>query len=183
MTPEQIIVGILQVELGLPVNSVWIRNQNRKIANDDKLYIAVGTVDSQVVSSINDVVPTGGGMSEKQQTVVKENMQIDIFSRSTEALLRRMEVLNALVSIHSRQEQELNQMRIFSLPTSFVNTSGVEGGSSINRFSIVIGVQALFIKEKVLVSPEGDYFNKFATRVDDEETIGTPEGLIEFTIT
>lgn len=183
MIPEQIIVEVLQTELSLPVNSVWIRNQNVKIPNDDKLYIAVGAVDSQVVSSVNNIIPTDAGMSEKQQTVVKENIQIDIFSRSTEALLRRMEVLNALVSVHSRQMQELHQMRIFTIPTSFVNTSGVEGGSSINRFTIVIAAQALFTKEKVLVSTEGDYFDEFATRADDKDTIDTAEGIVEFTIT
>ncbi len=178
---EQIIADILVTQLDLDESQVWLRYQNEKIPPDDRLYIVVGMSDSQIISSVNTPTPTYDGMSETLQVVARENIQIDIFSRSLAALQRRWEALASLNSVYSQQQQELYQFRIFPLPTSFVNTSSAEGGSNINRFSIIIACHTWYRQEKVLQSPN-DYYNDFDTRVDDEETISEPEGLIEFNI-
>lgn len=179
--PEQIIVDILQNQMALNSEQVWIEDQNRLIPPDKRLYIIVGMSDSQVYSNVNTPVSTYDGMEEDIKVVYKANIQIDILSRDITALLRRFEVLTALNSVYSVQKQEENAFSIFRLPTSFVNSSAAEGGSNINRFSIIISCHAWYSKEKVLQSPN-DYFNDFNTRVDDEETIDETTGLIEFEI-
>ncbi len=178
---ESIIVDILQTQLDLEENQLWVRYQNEKIPPDDRLYIVVGMSDSQVISSVNTPTPAYGGMEETLQTVARENFQIDIFSRSLAAIQRRWEVVAALNSVYSEQQQELYKFKIFTVPTSFVNTSSAEGGSNINRFSIIIACHTWYRQEKVLQSPN-DYYNDFDTRVDDEATISEPDGLIEFNI-
>lgn len=179
--PEQVIVDILQTQMELAVDQVWIRDQNTLIPGDNRLYVIVGMVDSQFISTTNTPVVTYDGMSEILQTVSRENIQIDILSRSTDAVYRRWEVLTALLSQYSQQQQEDQQFRIFTMPRSFVNSSNAEGGSNINRFSIVIACHAWYTQEKVLQSPD-DYYNDFKTRVDDAATIGQTNGLIEFEI-
>lgn len=179
--PEQIIVDILQTQLALESDQLWVRYQNEKIPPDDRLYIVVGMSDSQVISSVNTPTPTYDGMSETLQIVARENIQIDFLSRSLSALQRRWEVLAALNSVYSEQQQEIYQFKIFPVPSSFVNTSSAEGGSNINRFSIIIACRTWYRQEKVLQSPN-DYYNDFDTRADDEVTISEPEGLIEFNI-
>lgn len=179
---EQIIVDIIRSELGLADNNVWIRDQNKKINIDNDLYVVVGMVDSKIIGNNNTISPTPTGMIELQQVTMRDNIQIDIFSRSTDAITRRAEVLAALKSFYSTQKQEENDFKIFAIPTTFVNASGVEGGSNINRFTIIIATHTFFRKEKVLSSDDGDYYDSFDTRVDDEKTIGEVNGLIEFTI-
>lgn len=180
-TAEQIIVDILQTQMNLSVDQVWIRYQNEKIPPDDRLYIVVGMVDSQVLSSVNTPIPTYDGMSEILEMVARENIQIDLLSRSVTALQRRYEALVCLNSTYSEQQQEIYQFRIFPVSTSFVNTSLAEGGSNINRFSIVVACHVWHKQEKVLQSPD-NYFNDFAARVDDSKTISEPDGLVELEI-
>lgn len=181
--PEQIIVDILSTEMTMPTDSVWVRDQNRLIPNDNGLYMAVGFVDGTPISNVTTPVENDDGtLSEVQQIVARENIQIDIFSADNQAVLRRWEVLQAIKSIYSQQSQERNSFRIFSIPTNFVNTSGVEGPKNINRFTLVIVVHSWYRKEKLISSKYGDFYDDFGTRVDDAVTIGQPEGLIEFEI-
>ncbi len=181
MIAEQIIVNILQTEMDLPVNNVWLMNQNRKIAIDEQLYIAVGMVDSQVISNTNTPYSTEEGVSELQQVLTRDNIQIDLLSKSNSALTRRWEVLAALKSVYSEQQQEENEFSIFGIPSVFVNSSSAEGGSQINRFTITVAVHTLYSKTKAITGSE-NYYDDFDTRVDDEQTIGTDIALIEFNI-
>lgn len=182
MLVEPIIIDILRNELELNNANVWVRDQNKKIPNDQGLYIVVGMVDTKVIGNNNTITPTDAGMTELQQVTMRQNIQIDIFSRSTDAITRRSEVLAALSSFYSQQLQERNSFKIFRIPTTFINSSGVEGGSNINRFSIIIACHTFFRKEKVLSSINGDYYDEFETRVDDANTIDQVDGLFEFTI-
>lgn len=177
--PEQIVVDILTREMALPTNTIWIRDQNRKIPNDTGLYVIVGMVDTPVVLS-NTVRMIEVGDVQKEVAVVqtRENIQIDILSRSNSAILRRYEVLTALKSIYAMQQQELYEFKLARSPISFVNSSDAEGGSTLNRFSITISALVWYKIEK----NTEEYYDEFATRVDDETTIGEENGLIEFTI-
>jgi hypothetical protein len=176
---EQIIVNILTSEMCLPKQNCWVRDQNRLFPGTPGLFAIVGMVDSQVVSNINSF--NGSTLAETQDVQTIDKIQIDILSRDTTAIFRRWEVLAALKSIYSEQQQENNTFKIYQIPTSFINTSYAEGGSEINRFSIVIPCQVWYRKVKPISSIYGDYFDEFSVRVDDENSIGTPNGIIEFT--
>lgn len=183
LTAARIFTILLKQEMELADDSIWLSNQNRKIPNDDRLYISVGMIDSQVIGNTNSTAPTVGGMSETQQIVMRENIQIDIFSRSNDAEFRRWEVVAALKSIYAQQLQEENEFRIFQIPTSFINSSSAEGGSNINRFSVIVATHVWYKKNKVLATPSGDYFDEFGARVDDAKSIETDTGIIELTLT
>lgn len=185
---DQIIVDILQREMDMPKDSVWIRDQNKKIPPEKGLYIVVGMVDGQPYSSqtyLRENTLTNGNVQtiEVNRVQIRENIQIDVVSRSDEAILRRWEVIAALRSIYSQNKQESNYFKIFRIPVSFLNTSDAEGGSSLNRYSITIPCFVWYKKEKVLSEVGKAYYDDFTTRVDDEQTIGTPEGIFEFEIT
>ncbi len=211
---EQIIVDILTEEMQLPAKSIWIRDQNRLMPNDSGLYVIVGFIDGQVLSSetytradpaqsdqyfsddaLNEPYffddnfteayctnALGGTINEVTRVQMMENIQISILSRDTQALRRHWEIVGALRSIYSQQQQEFNSFKIFRIPRSFVNASSAEGGSNINRFSITIPALVWYLKERVLSSDNGDYYDDFTTRVDDEKTIGTPHGIFAFEI-
>ncbi|TDE17713.1 hypothetical protein [Dyadobacter psychrotolerans] len=178
---EQIIINILTAEMGLTADQIWIRDQNKVMPKDKKLYVIVGMVDSQPFSITRETYSVPAGMMEVQKVITRENIQIDILSRDTSAILRRYEILAALKSIYSQQQQELNSFKIYGLPMSFVNSSDAEGSSQLNRFSVVIPCHIWYRKEKLLTGY--DYYNDFDTRVDDDKSIETPTGIIEFNIT
>ena len=177
---EQNIIDILLSEMKLDKNQIWIGHQNYKIPDSKQMFIIVTMSDAKIIGNNNEVLPTTAGMTQNQGVAAAEKIQIDIMSRSQEAIYRRWEILQALQSVFSEQQQEKLFFRIFSQPSSFINTSNAEGGSNINRFTIVITCHAWHSKQVVLGS--GDYYDDFTTRVDDEETIGTDTPLIEFEI-
>lgn len=179
---EQIIVDILAYEMKLGSQNAWVRDQNLKIPNTKDLFVVAGLVDSKVIAVNKQEVPIvtpKDTLVEKMMVVTKDNIQIDIFSYTTEAITRRWEVLTALAGTYSVQKQEENEFKIFRIPTNFVNTSAAEGGSNLNRFSLTVACHVWYRKENTL--PRNKIFDKFDGRVDDAQTIGTDDPL--FTLT
>lgn len=181
---EQILIDIIVQNMSIDATrDIWIRSQNRKIPNDDGLYIVVGMTDAFPYSAQSYMKEGVEDQIEVQESQIKENIQIDLLSRSNDALSRRWEIIAAMNSIFSKQQQELYNFKIARLPQSFINTSAAEGGSELNRFSLSFSCLSWYRKE-VNLSPDSEtYFDSFTTRVDDEVTIGEDEGLFEFTIT
>lgn len=188
---EQIIIDILKQEMGLENERIWVRDQNRKIGYDTGIYVTAGMVDETILSAIKyteeyEIPPIPPatdptiGLRQVTQVVSRENVQIDIFSRDNSAILRRWEIVAAMNSYYSSQKQEENTFKIFRTPSNFVNTSGAEGGSNINRYSIVMACHVWYNKTNEL--PTYDYYDDFKTRVDDANTIDQDNGLIEFRI-
>jgi hypothetical protein len=128
---EEIIVDIVREFMELSQENIWIRDQNRKIPNDKGMYVVVGMVDAKPYSAQSnlethftegsDPIPFEVEVSRIQ---TRENIQIDIMSRSADAISRRWELLLALNSIYSKQQQEQFGFKISRLPANFVNTSG-----------------------------------------------------------
>ena len=187
---EQILVEIIQLEMGLDVKNVFIQNQNVKIPADDELRVTVGMIDSQIMSSRTGMEsfqlpgsnPPTFQQVEVNRVQMRENMQIDIFSRTNQAILRRWEIIAALRSFRSIQTQEAEQFKIAAIPASFVNSASAEGGSQLNRFTLIFPCLVWYMKSKDLAPDSGMYYDDFNTRVDDAKTITEPEGLIEFNI-
>lgn len=184
---SQFIIDIINNEMDMPPNAVWLREQNRTIPNDNGLYIAVGLVSAQTIGNTTEMVtlnnpdtnlPTQYEINTVQQ---QEAIQIDILSSASNnyAMLRNWEVIAALQSFYSQQIQEQNDFKIFRIPRSFVDTSSAEGGSMLQRYTITIMAFVWYRKQKIF----GDYYDDFTVRVDDEKTIGTATPLIEFEIT
>lgn len=183
-SPEQIIADILVKEMKLSDQHVWVRYQDKKIPPDAGIYIVVGFQDDGggVVGVNNETFATDEGMSQTQTAIVREMLQIDIRSKDNSARQRRFEVLLALASVYSVQQQEKYQFKIFKKPLSINNTSSAEASSNMNRFTILMACQTWTKKTTVLDENNGDYFDKFSTRADDSRTITNEEGLIEFNI-
>lgn len=182
---EQVIIDIIQERMSLDDGQIWVRSQNRKIPADTKLYVIVGMVSTSVGSSNTymeeRIINTLTRQVEINRVQTLENIQIDILSRSNDAITRRWEIIAALKSIYAQQKQELNYFKICREPASFLDTSSAEGSSQLNRFTITIPCFVWYKKETVL-EEEYDYYDDFTQRVDDAKTIGEAEGLIEFEI-
>jgi hypothetical protein len=183
----QIIADIISKEMLMPPDSVWLLDENRLIPNDEGLYIIVGMTTSvpmaNTVTALEKTIKNKTVIYQVSQIQAMETIKIDVLSRSNSARVRNIEALMALKSFYSQQQQELNNFKIFTIPKSFINASGAEGGSNINRYSISIAAMVWYRQEKVLNSPLGDYYDDFTTRADDDNTIGTDQPIAEFEIT
>lgn len=171
MQIEQYVVDIIRKEMGLDQQHIWIQAQNRKIPpNSEDLYVVVGLVDFLPISSKSYYLPETD--TERQILYGRANVQVDIFSRSNEARTRRGEVIMALNSFYSQEVQNSRQFRIFELPSSFLNLSGLAGGSDINRFTLRFYAMVAEEKDK-----SSDYYEVFNGELDIEEQ--TPATVIE----
>lgn len=179
---EVYLVDIIKQEMSLPDAQVWIKSQNRKIPNTQDLFIIIGSQQPMPFSNTKYIKEDDGDVIEVQQVQMREVVNIDMVSASDDARKRKHEVIMALNSYYAEQVQEKNQFKIFSIPQTFVDTGDAEGGSELNRFTLSIVCHSWYRKEKVLSSPNGDYYDSFDTRVDDADSIETATGIIEFNI-
>lgn len=165
MQIEEYIVNILRNEMGIPQSNIWIQSQNRKIPPEsEELYCIVGVRFFDPISVKSRWIPETA--QEEQVFYGRADVQIDLLSRSNEARIRRSEILMALNSFYSKNFQDEKCFRIFKIPTSFINTSDLQGGSDINRFTLIIPTM---ISEKKIVG--FDYYDKFRMSVQDEKSI------------
>ncbi len=183
---SQIIAEIIREEMELSETAVWVGELNYRIPDNEDVMASVGMSDAVPFSSQRFLetrdTPAPNSVYEINRVQLRENIQVDFFGRTVDALTRRWEVIAALNSIRSEQLQEQNSFKIFKLPNSFINTSAVEGGSQLARYTLNFACHVWYKKEKLLSSDGNQFYDEFSTRVDDEETIGTDTGIIEFTI-
>lgn len=180
---SQIIVNIINEELGMPTGSVWLRDQNKVIPNDNGLYIIAGIVSAITVANVTEMQQIDNVQTQVSTVQQQENVQVDVLSNSTAAMTRAWEVIAAMQSFYSQQQQELNNFKIFRIPRNFVDTSDTEGGSTLKKYSITIPCLVWYRKSKAMPIVLGDYYDDFATRLDDYKTIGTNKPIAEFEIT
>lgn len=170
---EKILVDIIQHELNLPDNygktsngdvipSVIIYGQNIKLFNTDKLQITVRTVSQRVWSNRSQFTEIDGVFTEVQNINESRMMQIDCYSRNNDARDRFWEVTAALKSVYAQQQMDLYNFKIGTM-TNSQNTSGLDGGSDINRFTTTFNVLTHQQKSKSI-----DYYNQFNATLNTE---------------
>lgn len=165
MQVEEYIVDIIRNQMAIPQQNIWIQSQNRKIPpQSTELYCIVGVTDFKPISSKSRWLPDT--QQEEQVVYGRANVQVDLMSRSNEARTRRAEVLMALNSFYSKNVQDENCFRIFELPRAFVNTSRLEGGSDINRFTLIIPTMISEVKLMTF-----DYYDKFRGQIWSEDKV------------
>ena len=181
---EKIIVDLIKHELNLPDNygtddrgdaipSVIIRTQNVKLFNTPKLQITVATLTNRIFSNrtyTREIIEKDENNQDVskyiEETYLNEarTMQIDVYSRNNDAWLRYPEVQACLSSTYAEQLQGKYQFKIGKISNA-TNTSGLDGGSDINRYTIRFDVLCWFKKSK-----EVDYYDTFGLQARNTNT-------------
>jgi hypothetical protein len=97
-------------------------------------------------------------MSEKQDTVMLYEIQIDILSFDGSARTENVHVYQAMASFYAQQAMEANNMQIARMPSGFVDASSLEESKLLNRYTMNIGVTALISRTKAV-----EYYDQFPT--------------------
>lgn len=162
--PIKLICSILENQLGLDNDQVWIYNQKRDIPNDFRMYIVVDYQGQKIIGSTRYEKATENGLMEYQALHSLAVVRLDLFSRGKLARENKDFVIMALNSTLSQQVQEANGFQIARNSFQVTNTSEVEGVAELNRYSISFNVTYMSETSKSI-----DYFDTFSKEVITEE--------------
>lgn len=144
----ELVCDILQTELELPDNHVYLWDQKIMAPKDDDLFIAVGIISCKPFGNTNNFFSDNDGLNQKQSINMQATLSIDIISRGVEARDRKEEVLMASVSDYAISQMELNSFYFAILPQSMVNLSQLDGAAIPYRFNIAANLQYFVTKTK-----------------------------------
>lgn len=152
MEKDLIIADIITYEMSLSPERVVIYGQNYEPPEDEEIYVVIKTMNGKPLGNTNKFNQDTG--NEEKAVSSFNSFEIEITSKNRSAYERKEEILMALTSFYSEQQQELYEFRIFR--TNQINDlTFIEGGSSLYRFSIP--VRCTDIKKKVT---QVEYFDK-----------------------
>lgn len=142
-SPLILFCDIIKNELKLDNKRVYLWDQKLLQPTDGGLYVAVTESSCKPFGSSNDVVPSVSGMNQIQSVNMLSTLDIDIISRGPEARDRKEEVLLAINSVYSQQQQSANSFFIGRLPAGsrFINLSNIDGAAIPYRYRISINIQ------------------------------------------
>lgn len=161
--PIKKICEILQNQLALTNEQIWIYNQKRDIPNDFGVYYVVRYDGQKIIGNIRKEIVTSTGLMEYQSVHNLAMFSVDIFSRSSEARDAKDQVIMALNSTYSQQVQEANGFQIARNSFQVTNTSEVEGVAELNRYSISFNVTYMSETTKSI-----DFYDTFRKEVITE---------------
>lgn len=150
MTPLERFCDIIRTEMDLEDDQVYLWDQKIKPLPDQRLYVTVGVASVKPFSNTRNLVPNGSVLNEVLSTNVKATLSIDITSRGPDARDRKEEVVLALNSIYSQQQQEAFGFYIAPISTSFTNLSVLDGAAIPYRFNISVALQYKVTKTKAV---------------------------------
>jgi hypothetical protein len=148
-TTSQILIGsslilfcdILQTQLGLANDHIYLWDQKLIEPKDYSLYIAVSVLNSKPFGNTNKF--NGTTLQNVQSINMQDILQIDAISRGPAARDNKANILMALNSQYAEQQQEFNSFYIGKLPYggNFNNLSSVDGAAIPYRFQIQVTLQ------------------------------------------
>ncbi len=163
-TPLHLLCEIIQRQLGLDDGRVYLWDQKIFEPKDSALFVVVSQVSAKPFGNVNTVSATDDGMEQGQSLNIRAMIDVDAKSRSTQALLRWPEIVMALKSVYSLQQQDANSFYIASVPINAVNLSTADGAAIPYRYKISVAMQ--YTQPKVIPAPYFDDFGEASVVTD-----------------
>lgn len=152
LEPIGLVCEIIQRQLGLSQNRVRVFDQKFSEPTDYDMFVVVQELGVKAFgSSIREIDGESYQFANFQSI-----LSIDVKSRSDEAMYRKEEVVMALKSVYSEQQQELNSFQLASIPFAFVNLSNIDGAAIPYQYNI--SVNLLYAKNLEQSVPYYDTF-------------------------
>lgn len=152
----QLVCDIIQSQMNLP-GRVWLWDQKIDEPTDQRCYVVVQNFMNKPFGNTSEFDADG---NEIQHVNMYANLSIDIKSRGPEARDRKEEVLMALASTYSQQQQTANSFLIAKIPNAFVDLSQLDASAIPYRFNISVAIQYVVTKSTAI-----PYFDTFADAV------------------
>lgn len=138
----KVIADLIQSQMGLKEGRTSIYNQKRLLGIESDLLVDVAWLGGRPFGVVSRPArdPAQPDLVEQQSVSMQEVVQVDLFSKSDEARLRKVDAIFALTGVAAQQACERYAMRIGRIPASFVDLSGGEGAARLNRYALTFNV-------------------------------------------
>lgn len=125
-----LVVDIIQTSMGLAQDQVYVYNQKYQIPNDNRIYIAVGILNSKPFGN-GVALPdgSGSGLIITQTVNMRSVLSIYMLSRGPDALYQQPQLVMALNSNYSISQQQFCSFKIFPISNSLVSVSQGDGSA------------------------------------------------------
>lgn len=151
-TVVHIIADIIKKMLNLGADQVTIENTKFNIPNDSRVYVSVKPLTARAIANRSYFDQDG---FEWQSVNMFGPVDIAIYSRSTEAMVRKEQVVLALNSNYAKQQQQLNGFLIGSLG-NIVQLNNVDGAAIPYFYNVNFNIQYAVNSKKAV-----DYFDQY----------------------
>jgi hypothetical protein len=140
-TPLFLVCDILQTQLGIANDHIYLWDQKVFQPTDSNLYLAIAMTAPKPFSNNN--LPLSTGIQAYQYVNMYARLEIDIISRGPAARDQKELVLLAFNSVYSQQQQDANGFYIGKLPImgGFINLSQIDGAAIPYRYKISYAMQ------------------------------------------
>lgn len=145
---DLILADIIATDMSLDADRVVVYDQNFIPPKDQNIYVIIALQSTRIIGSVNKFDPDTD--KEIKSTSLAETYNIEITSKNRDAQTRYHEVVMALTSDYSEQQQELNQIKIFRTG-QILDLSFIEASSSLHRYRIPVIINSVKIKETGIV--------------------------------
>lgn len=160
----KIICDIIKNQLGLQNDQIWLYNQKVDIPNDGRMYVVVSVDNEDVFGSNIEKREVDTGEEADTWMNIKTNISINTFSYGNECLEKRYDIISAIRSVYSIQQQEKYNMQIARVPRIFMDASFATPTARL--FSYHYEYSILHIEKR---THKVDYFDDFS-RADMSDT-------------
>lgn len=146
----KVVADIIQSEMELGNDRVYLYNQKWRIPPDEGLFVVVGFLGAKAFGAKTEYEndPVTQELVEVQSVNQQETYTVDLFSRDSSARQRKQEVILALNSTFAQQMQEENTFKIANLPSTFNDVSALEATAILNRYQLVFNALVVYRKVK-----------------------------------
>ena len=145
---DLILADIIATDMSLDADRVVVYDQNFIPPKDQNIYVIIALQTPRIIGSVNKFDPATN--KEIKSTSLSETYNIEITSKNRDAQTRYHEVIMALTSDYSEQQQELNQIKIFRTG-QILDLSFIEASSSLHRYRIPVIINSVKIKETDII--------------------------------
>lgn len=158
--PLNLVCEIIQNQMNLANGRVYLWDQKIMQPSDSGLYIAVREAYCKPFANVNDF--DGSAANQDQFISMWGMIDFDLISRDSSARDRKAELLIALNSQYSRQQQDANSFSMATIPLNgrFINLSILDGAAIPYRFRISLAMQYF-----AAITTPISYFNDFTDEV------------------
>lgn len=146
----KILRALLVAEMDLPDERCMIHNTKWTLPTGDGLFVLLSFVSAKAISTGKWHEDSVDGLLEVQETVYRDTINVDVFSRSTDARDRRHEVLWAFNGDEAARTCERFSLKISDLPTEFTDLSDVEASGRLYRYQLTFRVLKVLRREKLV---------------------------------
>lgn len=149
ITSLDLLRDIIQQEMILDDDQIYIYAQPNIIPTDKRLYVVIEYKYSKVYSNRNLTPVNDGIITEEQNVNTQEFLTVQLFSRSFEALQRKEEAAMALRSVYAQQQQEKYSFKM-SVNPQILDLTSLEASAMLYRYDLPIVFLSAYQKIKTV---------------------------------